>query len=163
MARYSEDFKKSIVRKLLLPENPGVTQISEETGISIQTLYSWIRKLREDVEMSFKGTNPEDRSMLEKHEILLEAASIPHEQLGAWLRERGIHEEHLKLWRNEIQETLKSTKKLERKEISETKKKIKALEKEIQRKDKALAEMAALMTLKKKLEGIWFEPEDRDQ
>lgn len=160
MARYSEDFKKSIVRKILLPDNPGVTQISEETGISIQTLYSW---LREDVEMSFEGTNPEDRSMLEKQEILLEAASIPQDQLGAWLRERGIHEEHLKLWRNEIKEALKFNKNQERKENSETKKKIKALEKEIQRKDKALAEMAALMTLKKKLEGIWFEPEDEDQ
>jgi hypothetical protein len=113
--------------------------------------------------MSLEGTNPEDRSMVEKQEILLEAASLPQEELGAWLRERGIHEEHLKLWRNEIREALKSNKSLERKEVSEIKKKIKALEKEIERKDKALAEITVIMALKKKLEGIWFEPEDKDQ
>jgi len=55
MARYSEKFKKSIVRIRIIRG----TQISEETGISIQALYSWIRKLREDVEMNLEGTNPE--------------------------------------------------------------------------------------------------------
>lgn len=160
MARYSEDFRKSIVRKILLPDSPGVTRISEETGISLPTLYSWIRKLRGDVEMNLQGTNPEDRSILEKQELLLEASSIPQEEMGAWLRERGIHEEDLKLWKDEIREMLKRNRNNDRKELSDLKKKNKALEKEIQRKDKALADMTTLMALKKKLEGIWFEPDE---
>src|SRR5512135_15398 len=160
MARYSEDFKKSIVRKILLPDSPGISQISEETGISQPTHYSWIRKLRGDVEMNQEGTNPGDRSILEKQELLLEASSIAQEEMGAWLRERGIHEEHLKLWKDEIRQMLKHNKNTERKELSDLKKKNKALEKEIQRKDRALAEMITLMALKKKLEGVWFEPDE---
>jgi transposase len=160
MAKYSEDFKKSIVKKILRPDGPGVTEVSEDSGISIQTLYSWLRKLREDVEMSLEGTNPEDRSILEKQELILDAASIPESELGAWLREKGIHEEQLKLWKTEVREALRYNKKEERKEISASKKKIKELEKEIQKKDKALAEMTTLMALKKKLEGIWFEKEE---
>lgn len=162
MARYSEDFQKSIVKKILIPHSPGIAQISEETGISLPTLYNWIRKLRGDVEMNMEGTNPEDRSILEKQELLLEASSIRPEELGAWLRAHGIHEEQLKLWRDEIREILQYNKKAEHKEESESRRKIKSLEKEILRKDKALAEMAALIVLKKKLEGIWFE-RDEDQ
>ncbi len=160
MARYSEDFKKSIVKKILLPDSPGVATISEDTGISMQTLYSWTRKLREDVEMSLEGTNPGERSIMEKQELVLEAASILQEELGAWLRERGIHEEQLKLWRNEIREALRYNKKEEKKEISDLKKQNKALEKELRTKDKALSDMTTLMAMKKKLEGIWFEKEE---
>lgn len=160
MARYSEDFKKSIVRKILVPDSPGVTHVSEETGISLPTLYTWIRKLRGDVEMTLEGTNPGDRSILEKQELLLEASSVPQEEMGAWLRERGIHEEHLKLWKDEIRQMLKHNRNTERKEISDLKKKNKALEKELQKKEKALAEISTLMALKKKLEGIWFEPDE---
>jgi len=162
MARYSEDFKKSIVKKALHPDGPSVTEISEDTGISIPTLYSWIRKLREDVEMSLDGTNPEDRSILEKQELILEAASIPESEFGAWLREKGIHEEQLKLWRSEVREALKYNKKEERKEISALKKHTRNLEKELQKKDKALSEVTIILALKKKLEGIWFE-KDEDQ
>jgi transposase len=160
MARYSEDFKKSIVKKILHPDSPGVAVVSEDTGISIQTLYIWLRRLREDVEMSLEGTNPGDRSILEKQELILEAASIPEAELGAWLREKGIHEEQLKLWRSEVREALKYNKKEERKEITALKKENRTLEKEIQKKDKALAEVTTLLTLKKKLEGIWFEKEE---
>lgn len=160
MARYSEDFKKSIVKKILLPGSPGISTISEDSGISIPTLYNWIRKLREDVEMNMEGVNLGDRSILEKQELLLEAASISEAQRGAWLREKGIHEEQLKLWRTEVREALKYNRKLERSEILILKKQNKQLENELNKKNKALADMTTLLALKKKLEGIWFEPDE---
>ncbi len=158
MAGYSEDFKKSIVRKALLPENPGAARVAEEAGISLQTLYNWLRKLRADVEMG-KAVDPKDRSILEKQEVLLEAASVPEADLGGWLRERGIHEEHLRLWKGEIRERLKHNDSTSKRELSEERRRVKQLEKELRKKDKALAEVTALMVLKKKLEGILFEPE----
>jgi Skp family chaperone for outer membrane proteins len=39
-------------------------------------------------------------------------------------------------------------------------KRIKDLEKELQRKEKALAEAAALLVLQKKVQAIWGDPED---
>lgn len=91
---------------------------------------------------------------------MLESASIPTEQLGEWLRKRGIHEEHLKLWRSEIREALKLRQSEARKELSEERRKVKQLEKELRKKDRALAEVTAIMVLKKKLEGIIFEPDE---
>jgi len=94
MARYSQEFKKSIVRKCLLPDSPGVHRISEETGIYVNTLYNWLRKFREDAELG-AGTDGSERSILEKQELLLEAAKVSQDELGVWLRERGVHEEQL--------------------------------------------------------------------
>ena len=156
MARYSTEFKKAIVRKCLMPEGPSVSRTAEETGISVHTLYSWIRKLREDAELGTEEDSGE-RSILEKQELLLEAASISAEELGPWLRERGLHEEKLKLWRTEIRAALKGTNAQARRELSEERKKVRILEKEIRRKDKALAEVTAIMVMKKKLEKYFGE------
>lgn len=152
MVRYSEEFKKLVVRKALLPENPGASRVAEEAGISLQTLYNWLRKLRENVEMDRAG-DPRDRSILEKQELLLEAASVSPEALGGWLREHCIHEEHLRLWKGEIRDRLKHYESVSKRELSEERRKVKTLEKESRKKDKALAEMTALMVLLKKLEG----------
>ena len=159
MVRYSEEFKKSVVRKALLPDNPGAARVAEEAGISLQTLYNWLRKLRESVEMG-GARDPRDRSILEKQELLLESASISPENLGSWLREHGIHEEHLRLWKAEIRDRLKHNESSSKRELSEERRRVKQLEKELRKKDKALAEVTALMVLKKKLEGILFESEE---
>jgi hypothetical protein len=42
----------------------------------------------------------------------------------------------------------------------EDKRKIQALERELQRKEKALAEVAALLVLKKKVDALWEDKED---
>lgn len=160
MAKYEQSFKNSIVRKILLPDGPGITSISEETGISVPTLYSWVRKLRQDVEMEAQGNNPNDRSIIEKQELVLEAAAIPQEDLGAFLREKGIHEEHIKLWRDEVRAVLKKNSIDMRHEISEVKKKNNELEKELKRKDKALAELSTLLVIKKKWDSILNPKED---
>ena len=44
--------------------------------------------------------------------------------------------------------------------LKESEKERRKLEKEVQRKDKALAEAAALLVLSKKANAIWGEPED---
>jgi transposase-like protein len=160
MARYEQSYKNSIVKKILLPDGPGISTISEETGISMPTLYSWVRKLRQDVEMEAQGNNPNDRSIIEKQDILLEAAGIPPEGLGAFLRERGIHEEHLKLWRNEIRAMLKKNSSDMRHELGEAKKKNQELERELKRKEKALAELSTLLVIKKKWDHILNPKED---
>ena len=45
-------------------------------------------------------------------------------------------------------------------EKSDAAKRIRALEKELRRKDKALAETAALLVLKKKVQEIWGDEDD---
>jgi transposase-like protein len=104
---------------------------------------------------------PEDWSSEDKLKAVLEAASIPDEQLGAYLRKKGIHETHLQQWRVQMLnglDKLASSKKTKRSNADI--KKIRSLEKELNRKDKALAETAALLVLKKKVQEIWGDEDD---
>ena len=44
MARYSEEFKESIIQKMMPPNNVPVSQLVRDTGISDVTLYTWRKK-----------------------------------------------------------------------------------------------------------------------
>lgn len=161
MGKYSENLKESVIKRMLLPDGDSIMTISEDTGIPNQTLYNWLKKRRQNDTMEpGSGNKRKYSSMIEKQELILEAASVPPAKLGAWLREKGIHAEQLDLWRKEIRDSLKDGKNKELKEIAELKKQNQRLEKEIQKKDKTLSDITTLMAHKKKLEGIWFAPEE---
>ena len=84
---------------------------------------------------------------------------LKEEQQGQYLREKGLHTVHIEQWRQTVIEGLKKTKQNKQ---DPNVKRIKELEKEMRRKDKALAETAALLVLKKKARAIWGDPEDEE-
>ena len=153
--RYTRAVKVGILKKVLAPENRSVSEISRETGINYQTIKNWIKQ-HESGTFNDVSTESCPRFMTpkEKYQLLLDAACLKSEERGGFLRERGIHSEHLVIWDQELREMI--DKKPERKdqELKELKKKNKELEKELQRKEKALAEAAALLILKKKLDAL---------
>jgi len=158
--RYQDGFKRSIVRRLLHPDSPGITKISEETGVSTGALYNWLTKFRESVELTEHRRTPEEWTLSEKHAALLESAALSPEEQGEWLRRNGLHSSHLTLWQKEVGDALAGiSQPISKEEQKAARKKIRELEKEIRRKDKALAEMSALIVLKKKLEQIFAEEE----
>ena len=91
------------------------------------------------------------RNMTEKLNLLLEYQKIPQEQNGEWLRQNGLHEEHLNLFQQEITKLMADKSDDKDREIKELKKQLAKKDKELKRKEAALAELAAIMTLKKKL------------
>jgi hypothetical protein len=92
--------------------------------------------------------------------LSVEAAGIDNEQLGGFLRERGLHSEHITIWDQELRDMIDNKNDQQDKVNKALKKKVKELEKELQRKEKALAEAAALLVLKKKLDALTKEHED---
>lgn len=97
--------------------------------------------------------SPHEWSSEEKLEALLESAKLSEEELGKYLRRRGLHAAQLEEWRAQAREGLTPSK------SRSVSRRIQKLEKEITRKDKALAEAAALLVLQKKLNELW---EDED-
>jgi len=155
---YAENFKKAMVQKLLLPGGPSVLTLSREMGVSEQSLYNWKVKYQNG------GTgepehhrSPRQWRDEDKYEALLEAARLTGEDLGKWLREKGLRSEHIEIWRQEMKKNLNHQKK--NTELNEAKRRIKELERELLRKDKALAEMSALVVLKKKVGILWGDEE----
>lgn len=155
--RYGTDVKQTVLEKLLRPEGPGVPALSAEYGIPTATLYGWVRLARNG-RMSRNGHSV--RTLREKMASVLEARRLPEEELGRWLREKGLHESQLKRWEQEIEVALAAQEERPARE-REHERQLKELEREVRRKDKALAEMSALIVLKKKLETMW-EREERE-
>lgn len=159
--RYSTEFKKSAVQKYLSRGTRSVNEIIQEIGISSPTIYLWRDELANVIGMK-KPTAPQDRSAQEKFKSLTEYYALLTEERGEYLRRSGLHEDNINEWRMQIENALepqKSTRE-ERQALFVEQKKIKNLENEIRRKDKALAEVSALLILKKKADLLWGSEED---
>ena len=166
---YTKSFKALMVRKMADPNGPSPIAIAKDIGVSQSTLYRWasetdtvdVAELPEpptfskSMQRMSNMKRPQDWSPEEKLAAVLEAASLSEEDLGPFLRSRGLHEAHLQQWHDQMLVGLEPspTKRI-------VKKRIKELEKELLRKDKALAETAALLVLKKKAQDLWEEEDD---
>jgi transposase-like protein len=164
MAKYSEEFKLSIIKQMLHPENKKVIQISKETGIAEQTLYKWKRQAKaKGIVITDGDVKAENWSTQDKFMIVVETASLNKTQLSEYCRKKGLYTEQVEAWRDACmqanggvaEESLKLTKANKEKD-----KAIKKLEKELKQKEAALAETAALIVLRKKAHAIWGDPED---
>lgn len=158
--KYSKRFKESVLRKVLPPENRSIPEVAREMGISDQTIYNWKKMLENGEQLLHEESSPSSIGRLEKFSLLLEGKTVPEDESGKWLREKGLHSEHLNLWEQELKDTLKDKDTELKQEVARLRKDKKELEKELRRKEKALAEMAALLTLKKKANAIWGDRED---
>jgi hypothetical protein len=85
-------------------------------------------------------------------------ASLNEAELGEYCRRRGIYSEQLDVWRaacERANDWERATASRISRETKDDRKRIQQLERELARKEKALAEAAALMILRKKAEAIW--------
>lgn len=158
---YPEAFKAKMVQKLTAPGAPSATALSEEVGVPQPTLSKWVREAGRVAGMGkSKRTGrrrPQDWTAEEKLEAVIEAASLSEEELGVFLRRRGLHRTHLRQWRQQLVAGVKAPRS---KKASAEARRIRELERELRRKDKALAETAALLVLKKKVQAIWGDEDD---
>ena len=164
MARYSEEFKASVVQKMMPPNNVPVAQLARETGITEATLYTWRKKIRaQGVPVPGDGQNPEQWRSEDKFSAVLETVVMNEAELSEYCRKNGLYPEQIAQWKSACL-TANAEAVEQRKQAAEEhkqdKKKIKTLERELNRKDKALAETAALLVLAKKARAIWGEHED---
>ncbi len=156
--QHSLAFKQQIVKKLLLNNGKGLLALSREMGIPASTIASWRKKMQITGTVSGQERLANDWSLQEKIQAVFESGQLDKEDLGSWLRSKGLHSNHLELWKQEIID-MSQDKKYEL-ELKQAKKKIKELEADLRKKEKALAEASALLVLKKKAHLIWGEEED---
>lgn len=162
--KYSEEFKASIIARLLPPHNASVPEVARETGIPKDTLYTWRRKYH-----TAKGSGSAAQSSRqgelfsteEKLHIVIETASLGEVELGEYCRRKGLYPEQIEVWKKAfVQNGSSNSGKSEREQARQQDRTIKKLQSELRRKDKALAEAAALLVLEKKLQALLGDPED---
>ena len=171
---YPTMFRRKMVQKLTGPDALSISELSKDIEVSKSTLSRWLNlsghkasigfssNLYENSTNNMTAKRPSNLRPEEKLKIVNEAASLSNEQLGAFLRSKGIYETHLEQWRLQMLGGLGKTEKKPKTNSTDTKriKRIRELEKELKRKDKALAETAALLVLKKKVQEIWGDEDD---
>lgn len=158
---YTQEFKDAMVQKLLSPNGPSATQLAAESGVSQTSLSTWKRRaLDKDPSMT-----PSSLSPARKLELLLEARALQDERLGVFLRTHGLHQADLDSWQAELASLLdpvrtRDKERAQAKLLADHKREHARLTRELGRKDKALAETAALLVLQKKVRQIWGDEDD---
>lgn len=161
MKRYSAERKEAILRRMMPPENRSVPELAKENGIAEQTLYTWRRNLKsQGVSVPGNGKNADEWSSADKFGVVLETARMNEAELAEYCRSKGLFVEQVADWREACQQANAAPAERKREQSKIDRKEIKQLKKDLQRKEKALAEAAALIILRKKAQAIWGEPEE---
>lgn len=153
--KFSEEQKRLWVKKFLTRGSKSIDVFCRENAISASPLYRWVSIYGRTDDMKQLARTPKDWTPEEKFKAVMAFDSLPVEEQGAYLRREGVHAEHIEMWREKMQKSLEPENADKRSERGELVYKILGLEKELSRKDKALAEAAAILILKKKVDLIW--------
>lgn len=160
--KYTKQQKEGIIQRMMAPNPTSIKELSKEEGISMGTLYNWRQEARRKG-ILLPDTDAVGWSAADKFAAVLESAPLNEHDFGAYCRRKGILPEQLKQWR-EACESANDWDRHANKRLKEERhgdrKEIRQLKAELQRKEKALAEAAALLVLQKKVQAIWEETED---
>ena len=156
VTQYSAAIKASVLAKAFAQNPPRVVELAQEFNIPIGTIYTWISNMR-NKQGKAGSERSNDKSAEAKLQAVIDTASMSEQERGAYCREHGIYTHHLDEWREKFLQGFGAPA-VSRKEAKEERKlqnEYNKLKRELHKKDKALAEVSALLILKKKADLLW--------
>lgn len=163
MAQYSPERKQAILDKLLSPTLISIAQLARDENIAEQTLYNWRNRAKQQGKTVPTNAKTQELSPETKLTIIIDTAKLNETELAEYCRNKGLYPEQIAQWKAQSLTGFSTNEQqtaLGRKQHQTDQKQIKQLKQEIKRKDKALAEAAAILILRKKLNALWGEDED---
>ena len=162
--RYTAEQKQAIIARMMPPQNESVPKLSAETGISDVTLYKWRKEARATGDVTPGNSRISDKwSSQDKFLVVMETFAMNEVELAEYCRRKGLYREQIEAWKEVCLQAngqaFNQTKQLNG-QLKEEQQRSKALEKDLQKKEKALAEAAALLLLRKKAQAIWGDEEE---
>jgi transposase-like protein len=162
--RRSPEFKEQAMSKARQRGSRTLVQVAEELNMPIQTLKGWLKTPRQGhVEAGMPSGLPQSRpagqwSGAERLLALNESHGLSGADLHAWCREKGLFDHQLKAWREAFCSSAAPESAQERRaskaELKSLQGKHEVLQRELRRKERALAEAAALLVLQKKFQAL---------
>ncbi len=154
--QYSDEFREQALAKVYNRGDRTIQAIADESNLSIHTLKTWMSNAAPTATPKPNpAKRPQDWRPEERLLALHESHGLTGEALNAWCRERGVFVHQLQKWQTDfcssgagptIREDVQT--------IRSLKAENQRLERELNRKDKALAEAAALLILQKKVRAL---------
>ena len=151
--QYTQDFKAQAVQKALTRNGKSIKTIAQELNIGYSTLQKWIREYKR-VTNHKESQRPQDWSREQQLQALMDTASMDEEQRNQYCREQGIFPHNLDNWRDNFIAGDMSSSVSSNTDITKLRKENNTLQTELRRKEKALAEAAALLVLQKKFQAL---------
>lgn len=160
MRTYEPELKFSILARLLPPNSEAVPRVAAATGIPANTLHGWLHTHRKKNGLKPLSAVNSEPSTHEKFAVVLKCATMTEIELSTYCREQGLYPDQVEQWRLlcEMANTAakpSAVKLQSRQQQLLMEKDNRRLTSELNRKDKALAEMAALLVLQKKFQALW--------
>ena len=160
MKRISPERKAATLAKLLPPYNMTVAAVAQMEGISEATLYNWRNQAKsEGKPVPGAEKNSEQWSAEARFAVIVETATLSEAEVAEYCRKKGLYPEQLVQWRQGFLQTENPGDKAV---LKQSQKENKQLKKELLRKEKALAEAASILVLRKKLTDYYGETGGED-
>lgn len=153
---YSPERKEAVSKNLLPPHRISITALAKDEGNSDATLYNWRKQARAAGRLMPNSDNtPNGWTSRDKFAAVMETTAVRQADVASYCREKGIYAEQLSQWHEACQQANDWNQISEKKLKQTTQSECKKLEKELARKEKTLAEAAALLILQKKLNALF--------
>jgi hypothetical protein len=149
---YSLAFKQKMIEQLTGKNALSATELARQTGLRQQNLSRWLDEARSLPLVAADTRINRAWTAEQKAQVITEASKLAGEQLSAYLARKGIQLALLERWRVALAE--------DGQDFRATSQRIRALERELARKEKALAEAAALLVLKKTIASHYQDEDD---
>lgn len=162
MPRYTREKKEHVLSLMSPPQNLSVAEVSRRTGISEPTLYGWRNQARSSGRpMPGESHDAEQWKAQDKFAVVVETMGLSEVERAEYCRRKGLYVEQIERWREAcLQANAGAGERAGTAALAEERRRSRALEKELRRKEKALAETAALLVLSRKLEALWTKDGD---
>jgi len=166
---YAAEFKEQALAKARQRGTRTLESVANELSMSLGTLKQWLKVPRKKkgstqaVEPLPLGVSTSAWTADQRMQALLESYALSGTALHAWCREKGLFEHQLTQWRDGFCSPAGSVSPESRESkaaLRELQGKCDLLQRDLLRKDRALAEAAALLVLQKKFRAL-LEGEDR--
>jgi hypothetical protein len=153
---HSIEFQEQALIKVRERGARSVQDVANDLNMNVGTLRKWTSKSNRKVIAGEPGARlPDDLpsqswGTAQRFQALLETHAMPAMQLHAWCRQKGLFEHQLKSWRDAFCTAPISDSRESKAALRELQVKHEVLQRELRRKERALAEAAALLVLAKK-------------
>jgi transposase-like protein len=155
-AKHSEAFIEQALVKAYSRGERTIKSVAQDLNVSYHTLKYWMKNkaFTKSGTPAAREKRPQDWTAAEQLSALQETHGLSGEALQAWCRERGLFAHHLTSWKAAFCAEVKAPATAVR-EVRTLQDEITKLKRDVVRKDRALAEAAALLILQKKFRALW--------
>ncbi|NJM31992.1 MAG: transposase [Limnobacter sp.] len=170
--RYSQEFREQILLKAMNRGTQSLPEFALEQGLILSTLKGWLAQSRKSTKPHLStplgssclplGLPPIKWDAAQRLLALEQSHGLSEQELGAWCRTHGLFAHHLKAWREHfctVPVGAKADSDPTKAALRGLQGKYQEMERELRRKEKALAETAALLVLQKKFQALLQDPE----